>query len=257
MTNHAVEQRLRRAAAELPVPEGVERARACKRKRPVVYALAAALIVVLLVPVALAVGGSLGGYPSILPNMGRVEVECPEALGMYDAPSNLSAVNVVETDASWLERMFCPDYIWVYKHYYKNTDESLRMTVGSTDDELWYHCFSYDPADDTPLFEGYDPENDGDAWLELAALTQVEYRGCMVYLYDKVVHAPEDETLPEWRDAEATWVDEEAGLVFHLAWSGTHTSGDGTGVTYVRAYQMLTQEELLEYVKLIIDAQRD
>lgn len=258
MTNYDMEQRLRRAAADLPEPKGgltaAEQTKARRRRSPMVYVAAAVIVVALLIPTAYGVYKNCGfSCRSVGTSLVRVEEYgfCyPMALGEYDEIEYVYRTYAVPEPEKG-------EYDWINMTYRNDSAQALLLTVGSTGGEVWKEALGFEAAE-----QGWKPSAlyHGDQ-IKLEALNIVEYQDCCICLYDKVTR-DNWEKLPisEWCDAAAIWVDEEAGLAFRLEWNGAiaweSVDDDGNREYWQRSYQMLTQDELLEYVKLIIDAQR-
>lgn len=265
MTNYDMEQRLRRAAADLPEPKGgltaAEQTKARRRRSPMVY-VAAVIVVALLIPAGIATGGGVSGYPSNA-TVQTVEDEgfrLPGALGGYLLKQEVGQINLAPQEYEETQAIEAPDYVHYNVEYWQGELNALQLYVGKTDNDLWYHCYGYDRDTGAWLLEQHEYSGDYDAW-RVEKLCTVEYRGCTIYLYDHVQQALENGVVTqEFRDAEACWVDETMGFVCKLTWGGVSQSEfQVNGVLmedYERPYTVLTQDELLEYVKLIIDAQR-
>lgn len=269
MTKFDVERRLRQTAAELPGAKGgltvVETPAPVRRHRHVACLVVAAVLILLLIPAGVASSGRFVGYVAqdSLKAVEQYGFHSPEALGEYDDICRINRVDVVPEETDRLDAPAQAEHVWMYMDYQKNEKDWFTLyfcKIG--EDGFGCHCLQMDPETQAPLFDeifSVGPEAGADAWYEMADLNVVEYQGCTIYLYDSIGHA-ENDPVPEWRDTEARWVDEEAGLVFHLKWAGnfqeTWTENGVTTVLYTRDYQMLDQTEVLDYVKTIIDAQR-
>ena len=276
MTNQEFECVLKNAAEQLPQAPEVPMARAGRkrlnRRRLLVLAVAV-LVIALMIPVVASTtaekhgSGISMGMSKIRMDytMNKLGVSCPDQLGEEYSLLRRERMIVFPQEDQWVaDWPFLAPFVSRYQHYYLTYrgqgQQELWLDFGKVDGEGWWaYCFGYDPDTQEWLPEKKCYENEYQAgWVE--NLNTVDYKGCTIYLYDYVSESyKENSPLPIFRDAQATWIDGERNVCFQIYWtdlicsSTTNEEGE-TRYDYIRPEQGITQEELLGYVKEIIDS---
>lgn len=215
--------RVYRAAAQKRTP-------ALNRIRPALI-LAAALVLTVSSVVLAAGGRIMGGWPHRASIRAAEDMgfTCPEQIGEYRLLDDSStSIHVTHEDSGWLSAWLKPDYTWMSLDY-KNTDgQYLSLSFGRTDNPLWAYCFDYDEASGVWLGAAkFHWTNDtvpdtkvlgNDSFA--ANVTETVYKGCTIYLADRIISASSDIDPAQWNTdgtlAEAHWVDPEIGICFAI-----------------------------------------
>ena len=257
-----MEEKLRNAAERLPEPRTafsrIEAAAETRRRgRFRRWRVAAAVVCIVLmatISVAAATEVKYGGWVNWFITHGgverRLDIEIPEEIG--DSPCyDIREVNVVPMGTSWLEALFSADYRWYGIDYgrreqvevftsdeygygttgYTETYDPWSLVVGTTEEELWKHCFS---VGEDGLLEDEDTLN---------GVHLGEYLGVTLQYATDVYH--HDDGTPDVYSHHVLWVDEEKQVVFSLRRTD---------------YQENTAEfpmELLEAAREIIEMNRE
>lgn len=229
-----------------------------------------------------AAGGiHFGGWP--LASSGQAVrkngFDYPDQLGEYCVDeSSAESMHIAPPEYSDVRAWFQPKYVWRSIDY-KKGHQSLSVCFGKTDNQLWHYCLGYDER--TGIWLGalnlqeyeYGSREYPDGVYYIKNVTEHKYKECTIYLHDEVrEYFPnkehpdydsedlgwmEDFPLERTMDASARWVDEKSGIWFslHSNWDWNWNGEDGEN-TYMREEQGMKQEELIEYVKDIIDLYR-
>lgn len=256
-----MEEKLRQAARQLSAPQTTfdQIAAAAEEKRTGrlrswrTAAVVACAVMLAVISVAATTEVHYSGWVNPLITLGgverRLDIELPRQIG--ESPCyEVRQVNVVPKGVSWLEALLSARYRWYGLDYglreqvivytsdeygYGSTGhtevrEPWDLTVGTTDQELWRHCFS---IGEDGLLE------DGDT---LNGVHREEY-GEITLQYATDVHRFGDGTTGY--SHKVLWVDEENHTVFCL-----RRTGDGEVPAEF-------SWGLLEVAKGIIDANRE
>lgn len=278
MTNQEFECVLKNAAEQLPQAPETPMARAGRkrlnRRRLSVLAVAV-LVIALMIPVVASTtaekhgSGISMGMSKIRMDytMKKLGVSCPDQLGEDYSLLKRDRMIVFPQEDEWVaDWPFLAPFVSRYQHYYLTYrgqgQQELWLDFGKMDQDGWWsYIFDYDQEtlEWLPDSECYEDEYAA-SWVE--NVTTVDYGGCTIYLYDYVSESyEEDHPAPLTRDAKATWIDGERNVCFQIYWTdlicSTTTNEEGETVyDYIRPEQGITQEEMLEYVKEIIDSNR-
>ncbi len=213
-----------------------------------ILAAVALLFVVAAGAVTYQVHRSAWVHPADLSEAESVGFHYPASLGEY-VPESMSRLHCAPTGSSDRQALLEPDYCWYSMIYRLDENRSMGIQFGSMDNPLWSEVTETDP--DTEVWY---PQEPGSENFTRENLQVVEYRGCSICLDDfcQTFPDPEPEGPEKIRDAEAQWLDRESGLWFSVQFYGTLSSSDG----YRREVGGVSQEELLGYVRTIVDGQR-
>lgn len=164
-----------------------------------------------------------------------------------------------------LKAFFRPDYTWMSVSYEKNSRQSLSLSLGTMDHPLWADASGYDLEND--IWNGrlypetltwYDEAQGSVSYVD--HITEHTYQNCTIYLYDRITEyagsADPAPPLTDYRDACAVWTDPEIGVWFGISPFCAVWEMDGDSYTYIREDEGVTKEEMLGYVKEIIDGCR-
>lgn len=204
----------------------------------------------------LAMNGNLAGWVKgssfgVVKEMG---FDYPEQLGDYSA-KNANRINVAPEEYHDYEAFISPLYTWMSIDYQKDSQHGLSLSFGRMDDPMWEYCSGYDEEGNWQSDVYNYTDADGSSTVENLSIE--EYRGCTIYLYDSVhLDYSTDSPISRYQDAGASWIDKEIGIWFHMSCSGTLWETDSDGYIYIRDEVGVTQAQILEYVKTIIDCNR-
>lgn len=232
-------------------------------------------------------------YHMSLSDVEKIGFHYPEQLGDYHLTNNApSSIHVVPAESSgpaaWfsgLTAWFDPDYIWMALKYENDKSQSLSVRFGKMDHPLWAYCFDYD--ENTGKWLGSEnPEDCASAFIGgrsyIENVTEYVYEGCTIYLADRVTEDFSEndisvegtdterdtaeksditplsaESFDIRRQAEAHWPDTEIGLCFSISSSvdcaPVETDCPDSSISET---QGMTQAEMLQYAKTIIDHNR-
>lgn len=269
---HASEKTLEKVMERINQPE---RKKNCRKHLYMQQAAVFAAVLVLGAAAASAAGyRQLGGwaYHTSGQDMKKTGFHYPKHIGEYRADrSSVRNIHVAPEQYSGIRAWFSPDYVWISLDYKKGR-QKLSFSFGKTDDPLWRYCFGFD--EDTGKWRGasepeYLSEEYTDGTYHIENVSECSYRGCTVYLYDGVREYFSGKDHPDFdsadevaeypfgkvRDANALWTDDETGVCCLLA-SGWEWDEQGDKQIYMSERQGMGQEEMLGYVKEIIDASR-
>lgn len=193
----------------------------------------------------------------------------PKQLGKYQVNEHqISRNHLAPTESDDTLAFFKPDYTSMTLRYDNGPYQSLSLSFGKMDNPLWAYHFGYN--EETGIWDGAaDPssytisDTYGGTVSYIDNLDKHKYKGCTIYLYNWVTEynnsVNDDIPIDKYQDAAAKWTDPEAGICFSVTAEYTIsekkelTSGEEV-YTYVRDEQGVTKEEMLEYVKKIIDS---
>ena len=196
----------------------------------------------------------------------KMGVYCPEQLGPYRIDEqSADSLHMVSAGAGSLKAFFRPDYTWMSVSYEKNSRQSLSLSLGTMDHPLWADASGYDLEND--IWNGrlypetltwYDEAQGSVSYVD--HITEHTYQNCTIYLYDRITEyagsADPAPPLTDYRDACAVWTDPEIGVWFGISPFCAVWEMDGDSYTYIREDEGVTKEEMLGYVKEIIDGCR-
>lgn len=204
----------------------------------------------------LAMSGKLGGWVKdcSFADVKEMSFVYPEQLGDYSA-KNVNSVNVAPEEYQDGEALTNPLYTWMTIDYQRDIHHDLSLSFGQMDNPLWSYCFNYDEEGNWQSDAYNYADESGSSTVK--NLSTEEYRGCTIYLYDSVyLDYSTDSPIAHYQDAGASWIDKEIDICFHISCNGTLWETDSDGYTYIRDEVGVTQAEILEYVKKIIDCNR-
>ena len=226
----------------------------CRVLRPVVVLTAVMLLIGSVS--ALAMSGNSAGWVkySFFADVKEIGFDYPEQLGDYSA-KNAKRIYVAPEEYQDYKAFTSSLYTWMTIDYQKDDHHGLSLSFGRMDDPMWAYCFHYDEEGNWQSDTYNYADAAGSANVE--NLSTVEYRGCTIYLYDSVhLDYSADSPIARYQDAGASWMDKEIGICFSISCNGTLWETGSDGYTYIRDEVGVTQTEILEYVKTIIDHNR-
>lgn len=237
-----------------------------KMKRRLLPAFAALLALTVSV-IAFAGGGMPRGawrFRGTLKDMEKMGFCCPEQIGAYQVDEHsVSRFHVVKAETGRLKAFLMPDYVWMSVDYEKENGQGLSASLGAMDHPLWAYVAHYDV--ESNVWDGalhpenrtrYDEKQGCVTYIE--QVTEYVYQNCAIYLYDRVTEytdsADNTSALGENRNVCAVWTDLDRGMwfgleAFHPLWEMDEEGHDAD----VRSDEGMTQEEMLGYVKGMID----
>lgn len=178
----------------------------------------------------------------------KIGFHYPDRLGNYEVES-MTRIHCAPSDSSDLHALLEPDYCWYDLQYRLDRNRTMNILFGTMENPIWSEVTETDP--DAEVW--YPAESKDENWTR-ENLQIVEYKGCTLCLWDEYMRIPDPgpDDPEEIQDAEAQWLDRESGIWFSVHFCGILSSSDG----YQREAKGVSQEELLGYVRTIIDAQR-